>query len=243
MALLMIAIISLLYFLISKKEKFQRKYSVKENKDAFAINSKYFFTTNNNKIEKYDKNTGKKIKHKRYNFNKIKDSKIVNGNLIVLVNNRLVWIDIDTMNIINTMIMPMVKPNVSWFDRAWDKWWVCEIDNIETTERKIAKIYCFNDNWDLEGFWIIPNKIIGRKFNRLSGIWFKQYLCICLSIDENYTIIYIMELIGDKVNATVIDKIELNFECQSFAFDKDKNKICLWCADKENIIKYNVNID
>jgi hypothetical protein len=132
-------------------------------------------------------------------------------------NSKLVWIDTNNLSIIDTIDIPL---SINWIDWYFDKWWVgC-----------INKLYCFNSDWELEGYWKIKNNICGGK-------WYGQFLY--MSCNKNY--IYKFSLKNKKV--VLIDTIYTCFNSKSFGFERTTNSIIGWgLLNNTRLVKCILNI-
>ena len=248
--LVMICALILLYIILFRDDEelrvaTDRVYKVKEVKKGVAIDDRYFYTISDSHIEKYGRKTGKKILSKKLPFKHLNGGTFVNGDLVVINNpprnpehNAIVWIDPKTLGLIDIMPLPQVKGSLTWIDWAWDKWWLCDAHGKNTA------IYCFNDDWTLEGYWKLPKEVIkNTKPRSLSGgAWFGEYLCVS---GHDKPELYILELAYDKLQATLLKTIPICFDGNGFAFERGKDNTYAWGArgDHHTIVRCPINID
>lgn len=241
--LLAIIILFVLYTLFNGNEYMRldssHTYKVKEAKNGVALDGKHFYAISNSCIGKYSRKTGKKVLSKQFPFKNISGGTFVNGDLVVINNssksgNILIWLDPDTLDIIDTMPVPQVSGTLSWIDWAWDKWWVC--DAFFKKNVKETSIYCFNQDWVLEGYWKLPKSIVNeiKPESLLGGAWFGEYLCVMSNDNPE---MYILELPEHSLYAKLVKKVQVCFDGRGFALERGKGNVYAWGVQNGRVVR------
>jgi len=209
-----------------------RIYKVKESPKNIALDYKHFYSIGTKSIGKYDIKKGKQVLSNKYSINNINCSKIINGDLVVVNNNELIWIDIDTLDIIDTMPLSFLKGLVTGIDFHMDKWWICEIG-------KESSIYCFNLDWILEGYWKLPKNILKKdKKTLISGCcWIDNNLGVFLNGSNE---LYLLKLPIDSVNSKLVKIYNKDFSGnngKTITAEKENKNIAIWSIKDKDILK------
>lgn len=248
--LIAIGLLYLAFYIIRKSGIMDRKTPnkeiiTKENPHSVTLDDHYLYAISNNSISKYRKK-GKRVATKKLPFKNITNGKIVNGDL-VLVNapsnpekNAVLWLDPQTLEIVDFMTIPGMRGRVSWIDWAWGKWWVCDI--YQAKSGKESDIYCFNNNWDLEGFWKLPKQVIKsiRPDALAGGEWLNEYLCVS---DDKEAAIYILIMPDDKVHAKLLAKVPICFDGGGFALAVKDGKPEVWGVKGDKLVGCELDLD
>ena len=250
-AILGILILLYLFFYRKNCERItaSRIYDAKEAKQGVAIDSKYFYAINNNSIGKYSRKSGKRVLYKKVPFKHLNGGKIVNGDLVVVNNpagkpeqNALIWLDPSNLQVVDVMQMSFIQGSLTWFDWAWDKWWVC--DARYGKKVKDTTIYCFNEQWEPMGFWKIPKSLVGdlEPYSLSGGAWFGDHLYVS---GHDKPEMYLLELPKDKLHAKLIQTVQVCFDGQGFVFERGKGKIYVWGIRRDDsvVVRCSVNLE
>lgn len=250
--LLGLAVIFGVYIIFFRNNNYSRLnagkvYKVKNNPHAVAIDAKYFYTVSNNTVEKYTRKNGKRVVSKKLPFKHMCGGKLVNGDLVVINSPKghpsdtaLVWLNPVTLDLIDIMKLPYMKGKLTWIDWAMDKWWVC--DSRKGKHLKETVIYCFNSNWQLEGYWKLPKSVLAAigEDSLSGGIWFGEYLCVA---GRNRAELYLLQMPGDKIHALHAKTVQVCFDGQGFAFERGKGHIYAWGVNDSQVVKCAIDLD
>lgn len=202
----------------------------KDNEEHnIVIDEQNIYVINSNKITKYNKN-GDRIKSKKYKVHNLKGGKVINGDLYVCISNNyensVLGINRETLDIEDNKELPYLEGQILlWIDHNMGKWWLC----CKNKEKNF--IYCFNDNWEIEGLWKIPKHIAT---NISEGRWVNNQLYLLDSDTKNLLITILPD---DEIDIELIDIKKNNNTGISFDLEKKSNKkIKVWCDNGSNII-------
>ena len=236
-----IGILVLLYIFLFKNKYARtvpgRVYTV-HNAKGVVIDKRYFYTIGNNCVGKYDRKSGKKVLLKKLPFKHLSGGTFVNGDLVIVnnpsnkpSNNALVWLNPETLDIIDIMPLPQVQGSLSWIDWAWDKWWVCDAHYKKHV--KETSIYCFNQEWTLEGYWKLPKEVIKEiePHSLSGGAWFGEHLCVT-GYDKPE--MYILDLPEHDLHAKLLKTVQTCFDGQGFAFERGKGNVYAWGTRRDD---------
>lgn len=225
--LLIILIYKLFFKEKSEKTNPDQEYPIKNNAQAVAIDAHCFYVVGKNYITKYNRETGKKILHRKLPFKNLACAKMVKGDLVVTngrhKSNTVIWLNPDDLSIIDYMNAPMVHGILTWIDYSWNMWWLCDI----TKDIHESKIYCFDNQWNLQGFWKLPKKLLkeldpDRPFG---GDWIGEYLCIT---GNQKPYIYIIDLPKEAVHGKYMQKFPIPFDGKGFILEQGKKHLYVW---------------
>lgn len=250
--LVAIGIMVLLYIFLFRNNEYMRLdagrvYKAKEATQGVAIDKKYVYAISNSQIGKYGRKSGKRVLSKKFPFKHLNGGTFVNGDLVVVnnppkqpKNNALVWINPTTLDVIDIMPLPEVKGSLTWVDWAWDKWWVCDAHYKKHT--KDTAIYCFNQDWMLEGYWKLPKSVIKHiePYSLSGGAWFGEYLCVS---GHDKPEMYILDLPQNEVHAKLLRTIQVCFDGQGFAFERGKGSVYAWGVRRDDAVVVRCAID
>nr|QBK87380.1 MAG: hypothetical protein LCMAC201_02900 [Marseillevirus LCMAC201] len=249
-AVYVLGVIVILYFLINKEYArldAGRVYKVKEAKQGVAIDKNYFYAISNSVIGKYLKKSGKRVLRKKLPFKHLNGGKIINGDLVVVNNpagqpkdNAIVWIDPVTLNVIDIMQLPHLQGSLTWVDWHWDKWWIC--DAYYKKKVKNTTIYCFDQDWNPQGYWKLPKKVVEsiEPYSLSGGAWFGEYLCVT---GHDKPEMYILQMPADKVHAKLLKTVQICFNGQGFAFERGKGHLYAWGIRRNSVVRCSIDLE
>ncbi len=247
-----LVVIVLLYIILFKNKEYARidagrVYKVKEAQQGVAIDKRYFYAISNNSIGKYERKSGKGVLHKKLPFKHLNGGKIINGDLVVVNNpagqpegNALIWLDPLTLEIIDIMKLPYLQGSLTWVDWAWDKWWIC--DAYYKKKAKDTTIYCFDQNWNLEGYWKLPKKVVEsiEPYSLSGGAWFGEYLCVT---GHDKPEMYILQMPANRIHAKLLRTVQVCFDGQGFSFERGKGSVYVWGIRREESVVVRCSVD
>ncbi len=252
--LVLLAVLILLYIIFFRGESFRagivKTFKVKEAKQGVAIDAKHFYAISNSHIGKYKRKTGEKVLSKSMPFKHLNGGKMIDGDLVVVNNptgksarsNALVWLDPTTLNVIDILQLPQIRGSLTWADWAWNKWWVC--DAWYGKDAKKTTIYCFNEDWILEGYWRLPKQVIEEisPYSLSGGEWFGEWLCVS---GHDKPEMYVLELPTDKIHAKLLKTVPVCFDGQGFSFDRGKKHTYVWGIRRKDsvVVRCAINLD
>lgn len=232
-----IVILILTYQLIPiATTKDYQSFSVKDAGKCITTDKKHCYIIGKKFIAKYNKK-GKKISKKSLLKN-MSSGALVNGDLVIVNNTKTgpvaVWVDPDTLEVIDDIEIPQIDGPVSWIGWGWNKWWICQGKNA-----KNASIFCFNPDWVMEGYWKLPKKMVKeiKPSTITGGVWHGEYLCV---ISDNQ-VLYVIDFPLDKVHAKLIRKLSVPFKC-GLALEPHKKGMISWGTSDNSIIKHKIDL-
>jgi len=238
-AIILLIVLGLLYYMVFRKKYYLKpgkEYILPEPINSVAIDDSNFYTISNDTVTKYKKKNGKQMVQQKFPSKQLKVGKMINGDLVIANcsknKNVLLWLNPNDLSIIDALPLTFIEGTVLWIDRYWGEWWV------STVEHNKLHIYCFDDEFQLKGYWRYPK---GTPVNVTGGGWFGEYLCVSLKDSPE---MIAMELDGDKVNATFIKKIQVCFEGHGFVFEQKHGHVYVWgILDNNKVVRCPVEMD
>ena len=226
-----------------------RIYKAKEATEGVAIDKRYFYAIGHDKVGKYSRKSGKRVIAKKLPFKHIKGGKIVNDDLVIIntppgrpEQNALIWLDVETLEMIDMMTLPHIQGEITWIDWAWEKWWICDAQYKKNV--KETTIYCFNPDWVLEGFWKLPKDVV-RSIEPKSlsgGAWFGEMLCVS---GYEKPELYVLDLPEKKIHAKLLRLLLVCFDGQGFTFERGKESVYAWGTrrDKGLVVRCAIDLE
>ena len=207
------------------------KIQLKKDIQSFIMHQNYLYLFNNEKMYKYNIKKEKKVSSTESIVDNITYGKMINGDLVVLNNNELLWIDPETLDLIDRMDLPFIDGVVTCIDFHFNKWWVCEL-NKEST------IYCLNLDWQLEGQWRLPKKILqNNKKAIISGCsWLNNHFSVFLNGKSD---LYLLNLPIDLESSKLLQKYNSKSNFKGvLAKQKGKNRSYVFDIEKDVAVKH-----
>ena len=198
----------------------------KKDIQSLIMHQNYLYLFNNEKMYKYNIKKEKRVSSTDAIVDNITYGKMINDDLVVLNNNELLWIEPETFELIDRMDLPF-DGIVTCIDFHLNKWWVCELDKEST-------IYCLNLDWELEGHWKLPKKILKNdKKAIISGCsWLNNYFGVFLNGKSD---LYLLNLPLDLENSKLVQKYDSNANFKGVVAKQKGKTIEVWGIQDKNI--------
>jgi len=243
--------------LYGQEESFIKKnsFNAVEAKQAVAVDDKYIYVIDNNRIGQYDKNSfklvNKWVAKKDDPVKHLNSGVVINGKLycahsnypnIPMTSSIEIW---DTKNLqhTNSHSFGISWGSCTWIDKLNNNWYVgfAQYNKWKTQTGKGTEwsvIVKFNSKWQFLESWTFPDSII-KRFGQMSnsGASFgKDGLLYCTGHDAKE--LYVLKIPEFGSTMQLVKIIKINNPGQGIAWDRNSLND-LYCIDRD---KLSVNI-
>lgn len=233
-----------------------KRYSVKEARQAVAVDGQAFYAINNQTIVKMDKNTGRELARwqgeKEGPLSHLDSGVVYDGKLYAAHTNYPQWPMTSSVEIWDTATLAHVssysfgidRGSLTWIDRDANGVWWGTFANYNRVFGKSSSVYGnkyntqlvrFDDKWQVQESWVFPDALIDL-FDDMSnsgGSWGKDGKLYITGHDN--PAIYVLEIpkMGSVLNW--VNTIKADISGQGIAYDRSvENKIIYGIVRRDN---------
>ncbi len=221
-------------------------FSIKEARQAVAVDDKAFYAIDNTTIAKYEKTTGKFLDkwegHKEGPIFHLDSGVVIDGKLYAAHSNYPKWPmsssieiwDVTSMQHVESHSLGIDRGSLTWIDQdAQGIWWgafanynrVFDKSPVAYGNKYNTQIVRFDDKWRVESAWVLPDALID-KFGDMSnsgGSWGADGKLYITGHDNTETYVLDVPAMGSEMRW--LATIPLKVSGQGIAWDRSQTGI------------------